>query len=636
MIYRSICIVIGVAGAFVASSRAQDAADMTTAMKTLPTEQLSGEGVWLMPRLRQQERQPLRITVWFGDQFLGSGQSYRRRAKDFTDWKRRELRSAMVATLKKLNDKSYASAKESLDALADAGAISNLERHWIVNGFSCNVNADKIKEVMKVPGVRKIFRAKGGVIPRATTENANAVPVGRREEFLPNKFLHPWYTRSLLADRVWEAFDVTGQGTLNVISDNNFVLSDSFNYNIFRNAKEIPNNGKDDDGNGLIDDYHGYNFANNSAQLTTRKVPRNAFSGQLLHGSMCSAIVCGAGRPGAKYEFGLAPEGRWAGVIAGPRLEAAVEWAIEQQADTYSMSFSIPNLGDYRSHYRKIMEHGSFCGIFFVSGAGNFARTAAVPVQMRTPEDIPDVVFAAAGVQRDLTRTPFSSKGPVEWDLEHYQDGRVQKPEVCAFNMGLPLMTSGGQVRPVGMNGNSFAGPMLAGAIALMVSADPDLLPWDLKEIITATAFDVANEGVDDETGHGLINCYRAVKEVLRRKAVREGKPSSQYEGREDGDELDVKALRELQRTRFTVTSVQPHSVAAKQGVKAGDIIVKCDGKLITDMDQFRAAKAAATDGKAKTIAVDFERDGKRVSIDFRPGNWGMAAGQSFAEPVFQ
>lgn len=54
-----------------------------------------------------------------------------------------------------------------------------------------------------------------------------------------------------------------------------------------------------------------------------------------------------------------------------------------------------------------------------------------------------------------------------------------------------------------------------------MLSADPDLLPWDLKEIITSTATDVGPEGIDYETGHGLINCHAAVKEVLRRKALR-------------------------------------------------------------------------------------------------------------------
>ena len=80
-----------------------------------------------------------------------------------------------------------------------------------------------------------------------------------------------------------------------------------------------------------------------------------------------------------------------------------------------------------------------------------------------------------------------------------------------------------GTVQPERINGNSFAGPMFCGTISLMLSADPDLLPWDLKKIIISTATDVSKEGVDYETGHGLINCYAAVKEVIKRKKLRDG-----------------------------------------------------------------------------------------------------------------
>jgi len=349
---------------------------------------------------------------------------------------------------------------------------------------------------------------------------------------------------------------------------------------------------------------------------------------------MCASIVCGRGYEELDYEFGIAPEGRWAGVIGAQQLESAVEWAIEQGADTYSMSFSIPGLGDYRSHWRKVMEHGSYCGIYFVSGAGNFAQSARVPVQMRTPEDIPDVVFAAAGVQRNLTRTPFSSKGPVLWKTEHYQDGRVQKPEVCAFNMGLPLLLPNGKTVGAGMNGNSFAGPMFCGAIALMVSADPDMLPWDLKQVITSTASDVGAEGVDDETGHGLINCYLAVSEVLRRREVRDGVPAKRLVAESGSDKLDLAKQRKL-ALRFTVLGVQPNSVAANKGVLAGDVIESCADQPIANMQQFRTAKAKATNAGAEKITVVFLRNKERLPIEFAPGAWGMSAGPAFDEPVF-
>jgi C-terminal processing protease CtpA/Prc len=109
-----------------------------------------------------------------------------------------------------------------------------------------------------------------------------------------------------------------------------------------------------------------------------------------------------------------------------------------------------------------------------------------------------------------------------------------------------------------------------------MLSADPDLLPWDLKEIITSTATDVGPDGVDVETGHGLINCYRAVKEVLRRKAIREGTDPTLFAGRVAGDEIDVQRYREsLAQRVLVVGAVVANSPAAKAGLKRGDIIVE-------------------------------------------------------------
>lgn len=604
--------------------------------EVLPTEKLDGDSVWKMSTLENvRGNRPIRVTVWYRDQFLGDGAAYKRRAGEFKDSKRRELRASTVKTLKSLSNKSHAAAEESLNELVEAKTVSALERHWIVNGFSCNILPAGIADLEAVPGVAKIFRVRaGGPQRRAPARPIKPVPESARQDFQADRYLHPWYTRALLADRVWTEFGVTGTGTLNVIHDFNFALTPAYTHNLYHNPNETPGNGKDDDGNGLIDDSHGYNFQLNSPLLAVANVGLNSASPQLLHGSMCASIICGAGSEDLDHEFGLAPDGRWAAVIGAQRLEAAVEWAVEQEADTYSMSFSMPGLGDYRSHWRKVMEHGSFCGIYFVSGAGNFAQSARVPIQMRTPEDIPEVVFAAAGVQRNLSRTPFSSKGPVLWKTEHYQDGRVQKPEVCAFNMGLPLLLPNGNAVPTGLNGNSFAGPMFCGSIALMVSADPDILPWDLKQIITTTATDIAAEGVDDETGHGLINCYRAVGEVLRRKAIRDGSPAKVVETKE-GNQLDIAKQKKLS-LRFTVLAVQPNSLAAKKGVQAGDIIQSCADRPIANMQQFRAAKAKATNAGAEKITIVFLRDKKPMPIDFAPGAWGMSAAPAFDEPVFQ
>ena len=607
----------------------------------LATEKLPGTGVWVDPKLEQAVGRGgrVRATVWFEDQFLGDGNAYARRAKEFRTARRTKLRKAVVATLQALAEKSWTAAKDDLDALVAQQGIRNVDRFWIVNGFACGVTAAGLAELRKVRGVRKIFLDTSwrGVPPQAPDAETPSYEPVDRHDFDPKRYQHPWYARYLLADKTWSEFGVTGRGTLSVIHDHNFVFSPNVIQNLHRNPHEVPGNGQDDDGNGLVDDVHGWNFNWNNQVLTTVPVPEGGGSGANLHGFLCGAIVCGSGAPGAPYEFGIAPEGSWAGVISGRRMEAAVQWAIQQGADTYSMSFSVPDKGEHRSHWRKLMEHGSFCGVCFASGAGNFALQQEVPVQMRQPEDIPNAVFAAAGVHRDLTRTATSSQGPVEWSTEHYRDGTVRKPAVCAFNFDLPWLFRNGTVREQGLNGNSFAGPMFCGAIALMLSADPDLLPWDLREIITSTATDVAERGVDDQTGHGLINCYRAVKEVLRRRAEREGKPTKRFTGRKSGDELDVEALgKRLKVVRVVVGRLGPKGQARALGIQVGDQLVSYGGQAITTRADLQAAIRSARDAGVDAVPLVVRRGEATLEFTLKPGRIGIMGAEQFNEPVFE
>ncbi|MGJ8723172.1 MAG: S8 family serine peptidase [Roseibacillus sp.] len=497
------------------------ASALTISMETLP-----GTGIWFSPPPQPEvsEITPLRVTVWFDKQLLGDGAGYQRRAQEFAESERRTLRVETVKALKSQNQSSIQKASKALANLEEQDVLKDLVPHWIVNGFTCTMLHKDLFALAQIPGVRKVFlRPLPRIEKKTVGEIERNPPIAPLEE--PYFENIPWYIQKLKADQVWKDFKVTGEGTLNVIHDRNFIFSEPLTRNVYRNPNEIPHNGIDDDSNGYIDDYHGYNFDQDSAQLTTLPFTGDPKDRRILHGTSCANIVSGSGSTSGNTQCGVAPKSQWTGVINTGGIEQSVEWAIEQGADTYSMSFSRRGYGEYRSHWRKVMEHGNFCGVYFVSGAGNIARNHPTPFLMNIPQSIPNAVFAAAGVQQNLSKTDFSCVGPVEWNNEHYQDGEVQKPEVCAFNAAVPGQFPDGSFHPGLLNGNSYAGPMFCGAISLMLSADPDLLPWDLKEIITSTATDVGPAGVDYETGHGLINCHKAVKEVLRRKALRSPTP---------------------------------------------------------------------------------------------------------------
>jgi serine protease DegQ len=61
------------------------------------------------------------------------------------------------------------------------------------------------------------------------------------------------------------------------------------------------------------------------------------------------------------------------------------------------------------------------------------------------------------------------------------------------------------------------------------------------------------------------------------------------------------------------VNQVQPHSAAAEAGIKAGDIIVKMDGRSIRSFGELRAN--VATMGAGKTIKLGIFRDGKEQTV---------------------
>ncbi|MBI4245507.1 MAG: S8 family serine peptidase [Planctomycetes bacterium] len=485
------------------------------------------------------------VKVWFEEQLLGVGNSYALRIKDFKEWKRSDLRKQVVHTLMQLSDKYYSNAKDKLIKLENDGYIKDIRKHWIINGFSCWASKEGVNCLKQIPGVKNIFhsyKVPSKQINKSGPEFIKEVAYEYKDEL--NQSEHPWTLVNLKVLKARKEFGVTGNDILTVIHDYGFkldvpVLVDS----LWRNVSDTPN-GIDDDGNGYVDDHHGFNFDSGTSEVNIENSMKFGNT-ELSHGNICAGIVCARGTNDPKIEVGVAPKSKWIPLIAFiSNIEQAVEWSIEHNADIYSMSFSLPGLGELRSHWRKIMEHATLCGIIFVSGAGNFgnknkASYAPVPIQMRIPEDIPEVVFGVAGLDKNHNRPKFSSQGPVEWLTEHYNDGTVKKPDIVTFNKGFPVITQDGKIFQNSentMQGNSFAGPHLCGVIALMLSADKEILPWTVREIIINTATDVLDPGFDYQSGYGLVDAYEAVREVLKRKAIREGKDPTPYMSKNQND----------------------------------------------------------------------------------------------------
>lgn len=75
------------------------------------------------------------------------------------------------------------------------------------------------------------------------------------------------------------------------------------------------------------------------------------------------------------------------------------------------------------------------------------------------------------------------------------------------------------------VDGTSIVPPQIAGIVALMLKANPDLTFEEVKYILEVTATDItcapATAGYDRYTGHGLVNARKAVQ-----RAIMQGLPA--------------------------------------------------------------------------------------------------------------
>lgn len=240
------------------------------------------------------------------------------------------------------------------------------------------------------------------------------------------------------------------------------------------------------------------------------------------HGTHVAGIIAGTGYDSGGARRGLAPgaslvvlkvlDGAGDGYISN--VIAAIDYVIEHR-----MRFNIRVLnlsvaaGVYESYgkdpFTLAARRAVDAGIVVVTSAGNLGRSETGQIQrggITAPGNAPWVLtVGATNHQRTAARTDdtlaaFSSRGPTNID-------RAMKPDVVAPGVGIASLAAGGStiynLNPaarltgtidtattpyLSMTGTSMAAPVVAGTVALMLQANPDLTPNLVKAVIQYTA----------------------------------------------------------------------------------------------------------------------------------------------------
>ena len=138
-------------------------------------------------------------------------------------------------------------------------------------------------------------------------------------------------------------------------------------------------------------------------------------------------------------------------------------------------------------------------GIVVVNSAGNEGFNSSHNT-LGAPAD-GDSVIAVGAVGSSGSRVSFSSVGPTV-------DGRI-KPDIMAMGSGVVVASPGSGTGYTTSSGTSFSCPLSAGVAALVVCANPNLTPMQVRDALRETASQHSNP--DNLYGWGIIEALAAV-----------------------------------------------------------------------------------------------------------------------------
>lgn len=256
------------------------------------------------------------------------------------------------------------------------------------------------------------------------------------------------------------------------------------------------------------------------------------------HGTHVAGCAQGDGTMSGGKFMGPAPEadlvgikvldkhgsGRLSDIIKG------VQWAVDNKdvygIDIINMSLGGPGFASYKDDpVAQSVDKAFHAGIVPMVAGGNSGPT---PSTIGTPGNHPNAFTVGAlddkgtATREDDTVAFFSSRGPTKFD-------NLTKPDILSPGVAITAANAKGSaldhapVPHIGqsyitISGTSMATPVMAGIVAAVMSANPDLTPAQVKEIFTSTADPLASGDDANSQGFGVVDPQEALAKALALK----------------------------------------------------------------------------------------------------------------------
>ncbi|BAZ05956.1 S8 family peptidase [Calothrix sp. NIES-3974] len=294
---------------------------------------------------------------------------------------------------------------------------------------------------------------------------ATAIGLPRFSDIPNHSNIYTWGLDAISVPEVWTQ-GYTGEGVVVAVIDSgvDFTHPD-LDDNIWINTGEIFGDGIDNDGNGYIDDLIGWDFVGNDYNPMDEET----------HGTHVAGIIAaeanGYGMVGVAYNAKIMPIRVFDANGRGTQKDfiKGIIYAADNGADVINLSLTT---GGYSPEVEAAVKYATERGAIVVMAAGNNGGEEPVyPAALAKYWGI-----AVGAIDINYNMADFSNRAGSDSSLYY-----VVAPGKDIYST-TPNDTYGF------LSGTSMATPYVSGVAALMLSANPDLTPADIRQIIAATA----------------------------------------------------------------------------------------------------------------------------------------------------
>jgi len=316
-----------------------------------------------------------------------------------------------------------------------------------------------------------------------------------KAEVIPNDPSYPllWGMPKIGAPTVWNTTTGSSSVVVAVIDTGVDYTHPDLAANMWHNPREIPGNGKDDDGNGYIDDIYGIDAFNGDAD------PMD----DVDHGTHCAGTIGavgnnGIGVAGVNWNVKIVAL-KFLGLDGGTDAGAieCYQYAIALKQSGVNLRVISNSWGGYGNGQalRDIIASAEAAGIISICAAGNDTMNTDILPHYPSSYDVPSLLSIAASDENDQPAV-FTNYGRKNVDFA--------APGVNIYS----TIPGGGYEY---MSGTSMATPHVSGIAALLLSRYPDLTPLRIKQIMLQST-DISHVWSGFTVTGGRINLVKVMQ----------------------------------------------------------------------------------------------------------------------------